>query len=44
MLHKAFWDTVSEEIKQTPPKYIKALTVFADIKEVRKYGFLFLKV
>lgn len=34
MLHKAFWDTVSEEIKQTPPKYIKALTVFADIKEI----------
>lgn len=33
-LHKAFWDSLKEELSKTPPDYSHAIRLIQEIKEV----------
>ena len=33
-VHKAFWDTLEEQLSQTPPQYERAVSLLGEIKEV----------
>jgi len=34
MLHKAFWDLMAEKLKEDPPDYESAISVFEDVKKL----------
>ena len=34
IVHKAFWDKLSAELKEDPPNYTQALVLIGDVKEV----------
>ena len=34
ILHKAFWDLMEERLKEDPPDYESAISVFDDIKKL----------
>ena len=34
IVHKAFWDLLTEDLEKDPPEYIRALILLEEIKEV----------
>ena len=34
ILHKAFWDLMEEKLKEDPPDYESAISVFEDVKKL----------
>ena len=34
MLHKAFWDLMEEKLKEDPPDFESAISVFEDVKNL----------
>ena len=33
-VHRAFWDTLEEQLAQNPPRYERAISLLGEIKEV----------